>query len=171
MNTSLHNKMLFVLHHWGTCYTRVLEQTQAPREPSRKLSLLTTTTPIQSQHAQCYLGQCYEHGRGVTQDYQEARRLYALASSQGLADATMHLKGLDQKIRTECPLLGQRVVITGTSREDLTGTAGVATSFDHARGRYVVELDSREGEKEKERLKPKPQSLHTKMARKQGKEG
>ena len=114
---------------------------------------------------------CYERGEGVTQDYQEARRLYALASSQGLADATMHLKGLDQKIRTECPLLGQRVVITGTSREDLNGRTGVATSFDHARGRYVVELDSKEGEKEKELLKLKPENLNTKMARKQGEKG
>ena len=91
-----------------------------------------------------------------------------MASSQGLAQATEDLNQLDQKIRTECPLLGQRVVITGTSREDLNGRAGVATSFDHARGRYVVELDSKEGEKEKERLKLKPQNLSTKIAKKQG---
>ena len=148
-----------MLHQWGTCYTSVLEQTQAPREPSHKLSLLTITTPIQSQYAQYYLGVCYEMGRGFTQDYQEARRLYALASAQGLAEATEYLNLLDQKIRTECPLLGQRVVITGTSREDLNGRAGVATSFDHARVRYVVELDSKEGEKEKERLKLKPEHL------------
>ena len=94
-----------------------------------------------------------------------------MASSQGLAQATESLNLLDQKIRTECPLLGQRVVITGTSREDLNGRAGVATSFDHARGRYVVELDSKEGEKEKERLKLKPQNLSTKLARTQGKKG
>ena len=66
-----------------------------------------------------------------------------MASAQGFADATKELTGVDQKIRSECPLLGQRVVITGTSRQDLNGRAGVATSFDHARGRYVVELDSR----------------------------
>ena len=83
-----------VLHHWGTRYTRVLEQTQAPRESSHKLSLLTITTPIQSQHAQFYLGMCYEMGQGVTQDYQEARRLYALATSQGLAKATENLNRL-----------------------------------------------------------------------------
>ena len=47
----------------------------------------------------------------------------------------------------------------------------MATSFDHARGRYVVELDSREGEKEKEQLKLKPENLTTKMGRKQGKKG
>ena len=94
-----------------------------------------------------------------------------MASSQGLANATETLKQLDQKIQTECPLLGQRVVITGTSREDLNGRAGVATSFDHARGRYVVELDSKEGETEKELLKLKPQNLGTKVARKQAKKG
>ena len=94
-----------------------------------------------------------------------------MASSQGFAQATEGLNLLDQKIRTECPLLGQQVIITGTSREDLNGRTGVATSFDHARGRYVVELDSRGGEEEKERLKLKPQNLSTKMARKQGKEG
>ena len=48
---------------------------------------------------------------------------------------------INEKIRTECPLLGKQVVITGTSREDLNGKAGVATSFDHARGRYAVVLD------------------------------
>ena len=87
-----------------------------------------------------------------------------MASLQGFANATVHLNLLDQKIRTECSLL-----ITGTSREDLNGRAGVATSSDHARGRYVVELDSKEGEKEKERLKVKPQNLSTQTARKQGK--
>ena len=109
-----------------------------------------------------------------------------MASSQGLAQgtaslnlldqnihatATEYLNLIDQKIRSECPLLGQRVVITGTSREDLNGRTGVATSFDHARGRYVVELDSRGGANEKEQLKVKPHNLSTKMARKQGKQG
>ena len=91
-----------------------------------------------------------------------------MASSQGFADATESLNLLDQKIRTECPLLGKRVVITGTIREDLNGRAGVATSFDHARGRYVVELDSREGESEKQQLKLKPQNLSIKTGRRQG---
>ena len=81
-----------------------------------------------------------------------------MASAQGVATATQLLKRLDQNIRTECPLLGQRVVITGTSREDLNGRAGVATSFDHAGGRYVVELDS-EGESEPAKLRLKPVSL------------
>ena len=72
-----------------------------------------------------------------------------MASSQGLAQATQELTGLDQKFRTECPLLGKQIVITGTSWEALNGRAGVATSFDHARGRYVVELDNRAGVDEK----------------------
>ena len=85
----------------------------------------------------------YERGHGVVQDYRRARQLYALASAQGNAGATANLKRLDEKIRTECPLLGKRVQITGASRDDLNGRAGVATSFDHARGRYVVELEGK----------------------------
>ena len=42
------------------------------------------------------------------------------------------------------------MVITGTSREALNGRAGVATSFDHDRDRYVVELDGNAGEGEGE---------------------
>ena len=37
-------------------------------------------------------------------------------------------------------------MITGTSREDLNGKTGVATSFDHAQGHYVVALDKQGGE-------------------------
>ena len=59
-------------------------------------------------------------------------------------EATELLKQLDQKFQTECPLLGQRVVTTGTSREHLNGRTGVAITFDHARGRYVVELTAGE---------------------------
>ena len=48
---------------------------------------------------------------------------------------------VDEVIRTECPLLGKRVVVAGTSRrEDLIGMTGAATFFDHDRGRYVVVL-------------------------------
>ena len=55
------------------------------------------------------------------------------------------LDGLNKKIRIECPLLGKRVEITGTSREDLEGAkTGVVTSFDHGPGRYVVTLDMQE---------------------------
>jgi len=91
------------------------------------------------------LGLCHEFGDGVTKDYLEARRLYTLASAQGYEHATEYLKRLEEKIRTECPLLSKRVVITGTSREDLNGRA-VATSFDHDRDRYVVDLDDRRRE-------------------------
>ena len=52
---------------------------------------------------------------------------------------------LSLKIHAKCPVLGKKVVITGTSREDLNGKAGVATSFDHARGRYAVVLDKQGG--------------------------
>ena len=85
----------------------------------------------------------YEDGHGVTQNYQEARRLYALASAQDTsnADAAKYLKQLEEKIHAECPLLGNQVVVTRTSRRDLNGKTGAVASFDHARGRYVVVCD------------------------------
>ena len=86
----------------------------------------------------------------------EARRLFALASAQGNAQATEHLKTLDELIRTECPFLGTRVIITGTSRADLNGKAGVATDFDHAKGRYVVTLNGKDGKV----LKLKPSNVN-----------
>ena len=80
--------------------------------------------------------------------------------AQGYADATAHLKRLDEKIRTECPFLGKRVQITGTSREEMNGRAGVAGSFDHARGRYVVELEGKgKSSNADEKLKVKPHNL------------
>ena len=61
-------------------------------------------------------------------------------------------------------------MITGTSREDLNGRAGVATSFEHDHDRYVVELEGNAGgEKEKGKLKLKPGNLAL-VARKQTKE-
>ena len=62
------------------------------------------------------------------------------AAKNGKPEATQALKRIDEKIRTECPLLGKRVVVIGTSREDLNGKGGMAVSFDHARGRYVVSI-------------------------------
>ena len=100
------------------------------------------------------LGAFYIHGLGVAKDYLEARRLYTLASAQGFAQATEELNRLEEKIRTECPLLGKRVMITGTSREDLNGRAGVARSFDEAKGRYVVRLDGAGAGESALRLKP-----------------
>ena len=46
------------------------------------------------------------------------------------------------------------MVITSTSRNDLNGRAGVATSFDYDRDRYVVELHDDAGEKGRLMLKP-----------------
>ena len=80
------------------------------------------------------LGLCHETGEGTTKSYAEARRLYKRALAQGYAQAAEYLKRLDEKIHTECPLLGKRVSITGTSRGDLNGRAGVATSFGLSRG-------------------------------------
>jgi len=44
---------------------------------------------------------CYEDGEGVPQNYQEARRLYALAAAQGDADSTEALKRVDEIIRND----------------------------------------------------------------------
>jgi len=82
----------------------------------------------------------YRDGLGVTRNYQEARRLFALASAQGYTDATKRLKQLEEKIHAECPLLGNQVAITRTSRRGMNGKEGVAAFFDHERGRYVVVL-------------------------------
>ena len=79
-----------------------------------------------------------------------------MASAEGVD----HLNRLEEKIRAECPFLGKQVVITGTSREDLNGRTGTATSFDHARGRYVVELEG-DGGIEKLKLKPENLTLYT----------
>ena len=110
---------------------------------------------FQCQNAMFNLGVCHEYGRGTTKNYAEARHFYERVLALGDTTAARDLKRLDDKIRTECPLLGKRVSITGTSREDLNGRTGVATSFDHAGGRYVVEFDS-EGESEPAKLKLKP---------------
>ena len=80
-------------------------------------------------------------GHGATQNYQEARRLCALASAQGNVNAAKYMKELEEKIHAECPLLGNQMVVTRTSRRDLNGKTGAVASFDHARGRYVVVLD------------------------------
>ena len=68
----------------------------------------------------------YRDGHGDTRNYQEARRLFALASAQRYTDATKRLKQLEEKIHAECPLLGNQVVVTRTSRRNLNGKAGAA---------------------------------------------
>ena len=133
-----------------------------PQNHERAFQLFQQSRALGHTHPSLHfsLGLCHEHGLGVAKDYLEARRFYSLASTQGNAQAAEYLKRLDEKIRTECPLLGKRAVITGTSREDLNGRAGVATSFDHDRDRYVVELDGDAGEtKKKGKLKLKPENL------------
>ena len=44
---------------------------------------------------------CYKYGAGVPQNYQEARRLFALASAQGDADAAKALHQVDEVIRND----------------------------------------------------------------------
>ena len=106
----------------------------------RSVELFKQSAAQGDPYGQTWLGFCYANGEGVTKDYKEARRLFALAAKQGHPEAIEKLKILDAMISTECPLLGKCVVLTGTSREDLNGKAGVAISFDHARGWYVVEV-------------------------------
>ena len=72
--------------------------------------------------------------------------------------APKQLTLLEEAIRTNCPLLEQRVQITGTSRGDLNRRIGVASAFDQSSGRYVVELEGK-GEKGNEKLKLKPENL------------
>ena len=50
-------------------------------------------------------------------------------------------------------------MIIGTNRYDLNGRVGAATSFDHARGRYTVELDAGADESEIGKRKVKPGNL------------
>ena len=132
-----------------------------PRSHKRALELLQQSMALGCTHHVLHfnLGQCYEFGGGAAKDYLEARRFYALASAQGDSQATGNLNQLEDKIRAECPLLGKQVAITGTSREDLNGRTGVATSFDHTGDWYVVELDENAGKKEQGNLKLKPRSL------------
>ena len=47
---------------------------------------------INNNQAHSTLQMCYAKGEGVPQNYQEARRLFALASAQGDADATEALR-------------------------------------------------------------------------------
>ena len=89
---------------------------------------------------QVHLGSFHADGLGVEKNFKKARVLFALAAAQGVAIAAKCLTMIDEAIRTECPLLGKRVVIAGTSWEDLNGMTGAATSFDLDRGRYVVVL-------------------------------
>ena len=48
-----------------------------------------------------YLGACYEYGKVVPQNYQEARRLYKLAAAQGYDIATKNLMRVEELIRND----------------------------------------------------------------------
>lgn len=39
------------------------------------------------------------------------------------------------------PLINKRVEVVGSERKDLNGLRGMAVSFDHAMGRYMVKID------------------------------
>ena len=110
--------------------------------------------------AQVNLAILHGAGLGVPTNLKKARDLYTLAAEQGHADAAEGLELINKAykaIQHEYPLLGKRVVITGTSREDLNGKTGVATSFDHARGRYVVEF----GKQREKAVAFRPQHLRS----------
>ena len=132
-----------------------------PQNYGRAFELFQQSRALGNTHPDLHfnLGVCHEFGAGGVKDYLEARRFYALASAQGLVQATERLNLLAEEIRTECPLLGKRVMITGTSRKDLNGRAGMATSFDHDSDRYIVDLDDDAGENRKAKLKFKPGNL------------
>ena len=123
--------------------------------------MLKRATLQGDMNAQFNLAVCYEHGAGVAKNYLEARRLLTLASAQGFSPATSRLPRLEETIRTECPLLGKRVMITGTSREDLNGRVGMARLYDEANGRYVVRLrgPARAGKTAVQEMKVKPVNL------------
>ena len=65
------------------------------------------------------------------------------------------LERLEEKIRTECPLLDKRVTITVSKRKELNGKTGVVTTFDHAQDRYVVMLDDEKQEGKKRAVSAK----------------
>ena len=128
-----------------------------PQDFKRAVELYKQSAAQGDPIANVNLAIMYENGYGVPKNYKEARRLFALALALGFAPASNDLKRINELIRTECPLLGKRVIITGTSRADLNGKVGVATDFDHAKGRYVVAWGGK-GETSKA-MKIKPQNL------------
>ena len=121
-----------------------------PQSHERAVELFKQSAAQGNPAADCNLARCLECGHGVTQDLKEARRLYAKSAKQGVPEAIECLKRVDEIIRADIirklsPLVGKRVVITGTSRDDLNGRFGVARSFDESKGRYVVELEEEGG--------------------------
>ena len=135
-----------------------------PRSHERAVELFKQSAAQGNPQAECNLANCFEFGNGIAQNYKEARRLYAKSAKHGVPEAIERLKRVDEKIRADIirkmsPLVGKRVVVTGTSREDLNGRAGLALAFDGSKGRYVVKLDE-EGEDEAgPAIKVKPGNL------------
>jgi TPR repeat protein len=62
---------------------------------SERLSWLRKAAVLGNMDAQLSLGNSYKEGRGVPRDFEEARRWYTLAASQGLVNAQLELKNLD----------------------------------------------------------------------------
>ena len=81
------------------------------RDYRRAIKLLKQSLAGGDLYAGYPLGWNYERGHGAPKNYQEARRLYALASAHGKIGVTNALKKLDEKIRVECPLIGNQVVV------------------------------------------------------------
>ena len=134
-----------------------------PQSHERAVELFKQSAAQGDPIGECNLGVCLEFGEGVTQNYKEARRLFAKSAKHGVPEAIEGLKRVDEKIRAGIvrklsPLVGKRVVITGTSREDVNGRVGLALSFDESKGRYVVRLEE-EGGGEGPTLKVKPGNL------------
>ena len=142
----------------GRCY---FEGKGVPPNSERGVELWKRAASQGDMDAQFMLAVCHENGVGVAKDYLEARRLLTLASAQGDHQATDRLTRLEEKTRAECPLLGKRVMITGTSREDLNGRVGMARLYDEANGRYVVRLrgPARAGKTAVQEMKVKPVNL------------
>ena len=136
-----------------------------PQSHERAVELYKQSAAQGEPFGECNLAQLLEFGDGVTQNYKEARRLFAKSAKHGLPEAIEGLKRVDEKIRADIvrklsPLVGKRVVVTGTSREDLNDRVGLALSFDESKGRYVVRLEEEGGDKGPT-LKVKPGNLKT----------
>ena len=132
-----------------------------PADPARALELFKKGAAQGNTNALANIGICHELCLGgATKDYVEARKYYERAGANGVE----HLDRLTKRIRSEIPVLGKRVIIIDTNRDELDGRLGMATSFKHAPeqlvvrwtadgtgtastsghapGRYVVDLDS-----------------------------
>ena len=99
------------------------------------------------------LGLADMNGRsGVVTSLNHAARRYVVSirpAEGSRSRSSFQLKALNLMV----DLTGKRVVIHGTSRDDMNGRLGMATTFDAKSGRYAVRVDS-DGEGRTFRLKP-----------------